>query len=229
MSKGIWAYILWPVIILNTIPVCLFGAVFVVAYQRGGNAQSVDLTQPLFWLYVAIFSINWGLALFVFRKFKQEGRSVWDLVAADGLPFKFAWRPAVIVFVVFNGVWLLYVGLYAWLTGRWPSYSGMEVWQKIIFIGLFTVSAGFTEELFWRGFVITQIEGAGQSSKRVILLSAIGFSLVHGIFFPDKLLATFILGLVGGCYYTRERKLVPLMAAHAFMDIWSYGISLFSG
>jgi len=229
MSKRIWSYILWPVVILNTIPVCLFGVVFAAAFQRGGNAQSIDLTQPLFWLYVAIFIINWGLALFVFWKLKQERRSVWDLIAVDGLLFKFSWMPALLMFVVFNGIWILYVVLYAWLMGQWPSYGGLEAWQKIIFIGLFPISAGFTEELFWRGFIITQIESVGQSSKRAILFSAIGFALVHGVFFPDKLASTILLGLVAGSYYVRERKLLPLMLTHAFMDIWSYGLSLFAG
>lgn len=229
MSKKIWTYILLPALILNTIPVCLFGAVFAAAYQRGGNAQSVDLTQPLFWLYVAVFVINWGLVLFVFWKLKREGESVRDLIAVDGNPLRFNWKPALILFLVFNSIWVIYVNAYAWLTGQWPSYSGLEMWQKIIFIGLFPISAGFTEELFWRGFVITQIESAGQPSKQAILFSAIGFALVHGIFFPDKLASTFLLGLVAGCYYTRERKLLPLMLTHAFMDIWSYGLSLFAG
>jgi hypothetical protein len=96
VSKRILAYILVPAAILNTIPVCLFGAVFAVTYQRGGNAQSVDLSQPLFWLYVAICIINWGLALFVFWKYKREGKSVRDLMAADGNPFTFKWKPAVL-------------------------------------------------------------------------------------------------------------------------------------
>jgi hypothetical protein len=51
-------YILWPVIVPNTLPVCLFDAVFASAYQRSGDAQNVDLTQPPFWLHVAIFIIN---------------------------------------------------------------------------------------------------------------------------------------------------------------------------
>jgi len=93
---------------------------------------------------------------------------------------------------------------------------------------LFPISAGFTEELFWRGFIITQIEAAGGSPRRAILFSSLGFALVHGVFLPDKLLSTFLIGLVAGVYYMRERKLIPLMAAHAIMDIWSYGLSLFA-
>jgi membrane protease YdiL (CAAX protease family) len=224
MSKKIWTYIWLPVLILNTVPVCLFGAVFASAYTQGGTADNVDTSQALFWLYVAIFVINWGLAIFVFRKM---GNKVDTLIASDGLPFRFNWKPALSMFLAFNGIWAIYILLYAWVAGQWPSYGGLLTWQKILFIVLLPVSAGFTEELFWRGFIITQLEAAGQNPRRAILFSALGFSLVHGIFFPDKLLATFILGLVAGAYYVRERKLAPLMITHALMDIWSYGLSLF--
>ena len=81
MSKRIWMYIWLPVLILNTIPVCLFGAIFASEYAQGGAAEHVDTSQALFWLFVAIFLINWGLALFVFRKM---GNKVRTLIAADG-------------------------------------------------------------------------------------------------------------------------------------------------
>jgi hypothetical protein len=29
--------------------------------------------------------------------------------------------------------------------------------------------------------------------------------------------------MVTGSYYTRERKLIPLMVAHAIVDLWSFG------
>jgi membrane protease YdiL (CAAX protease family) len=229
MSRKYWFYLLGPVIILNTIPVCLFGAVFALAYQRGTDHQNLDLSQPLFWLYFAVFMINWLLAIFVLQKYRREGKSIRSLIAGDGEIFKFSWKPVLVLFVVFNGIWVIYILAYEWLAGGWPSYTGFQDWQKAVFIVLFPISAGFTEELYWRGFLITELEAAGQTSKRAIFYSAAGFSLVHGVFFLDKLLVTFLLGLVAGIYYTRERKLLPLMFTHAFADIWSYGISLFAG
>ncbi len=86
MSRRIWTYILLPVLLLNTIPVCLFGAVFALAYVQNGAAENVDTSQALLWLYVAIFIVNWGLAIFVFRKTEN---AVYNLIAADGLPFRF--------------------------------------------------------------------------------------------------------------------------------------------
>lgn len=224
MPKRIWTYILLPVVILNAIPVCLFTMVFALAYAQNGTAEDVDTSQALFWLYIAIFIVNWGLAIFVFGKM---GNAVHTLIAVDGSPFRFHWKPALVIFLALNGIWAIYILLYACVAGHWPSYGGQVVWQKMIFIGLFPISAGFTEELFWRGFIITRMEAAGQSPRRAILFSALGFSLIHGIFFPDKLLATFILGLVAGVYYVAERKLVPLIATHALMDTWSYGLALF--
>lgn len=39
---------------------------------------------------------------------------------------------------------------------------------------------------------------------------------------------TFLLGLVVGLYYVRERRILLFMLAYPFMDIWSYGLSFFA-
>jgi len=65
--------------------------------------------------------------------------------------------------------------------------------------------------LFWRGFIVNQLEAAGQSSQRAILFSAIGFSLVHGIFLPDKLISTFLLWYPSWLLLRPRKKIV---AAH---------------
>ena len=71
----------------------------------------------------------------------------------------------------------------------------------------------------------------GLAAQRPELVAAIGgghvfFALIHG-FLPGKLLVTFLLGVVGGFYYTRERNLVPLMLAHGVVDVWSFGLSAY--
>jgi len=59
-----------------------------------------------------------------------------------------------------------------------------------------------------------------------IVLSAISFATIHGIFLVDKLVLTFILGLGTGLYYVRERNLIPLMFGHFVADLWTYGLSV---
>jgi membrane protease YdiL (CAAX protease family) len=40
----------------------------------------------------------------------------------------------------------------------------------------------------------------------------------------DKLVVTFLVGIITGWYYWRERKLLPIMVAHGLLDTWGYGI-----
>jgi membrane protease YdiL (CAAX protease family) len=80
--------------------------------------------------------------------------------------------------------------------------------------------------LIWRGYVITRLEARGYGLAKAIVLSAISFALIHGIWLPDKLLTTFLFGIVAGFYYARERRLAPLMIAHIVIDVWSFGLSV---
>lgn len=134
--------------------------------------------------------------------------------------------PAVSVFIAFNMAFAVYVVVYEWVLGGWPTFEGWTAWQRVLMISFVPVTAGFCEELIWRGYIITRLEARGQRRWSAILLSAISFALSHG-FLPDKLLVTLLLGIVGGLYYTRERNLVPLMLAHMVVDLWRFALSAF--
>ncbi|MBN2146895.1 MAG: CPBP family intramembrane metalloprotease, partial [Anaerolineales bacterium] len=61
----------------------------------------------------------------------------------------------------------------------------------------------------------------------VVLLSSLSFAAIHGVFLPDKLLVTFLLGIISTVYYLKERNLAPLMLTHWFVDMWSFGLFMF--
>ncbi len=60
-----------------------------------------------------------------------------------------------------------------------------------------------------------------------VLLAAVSFALIHGIFLPDKLAAVFLIGLTNGWYYLSQRNLVPLIIAHAVLNLWSFSLFFF--
>ena len=225
--ENVWLYLIMPVVVLHLVPVCVYGAFYAIASQQPGGISNVNATQPLFWLYLLIATTMWGFAIFAVFKLKREGASLLGLIAPGGNLLKFKWLPALGIFLAFNAIFIAYIGLTFLLTGQWYSYRGLSDWQRIVFITLLPISAGFTEELYWRGFIISRLRGHGQTVQCAIALSAISFSLIHGIFLPDKLLVTFLIGIVSGIYYARERNLLPLIFTHAFVDTWSYGLSLF--
>ncbi len=88
------------------------------------------------------------------------------------------------------------------------------------------VQAAFCEELIWRGHINPEYEARGRTDFSALVLSAISFALIHGIFLIDKLILTFILGLVAGFYYLRERNLLPLMVSHSIADLWTFTLTV---
>jgi len=131
-----------------------------------------------------------------------------------------------LVFVIFNAIFAVYMTI-LWMSGGLRAFASLSIWQRIFLIGLVPISAGFCEELIWRGYIITRLEARGRRRWPAILLSAASFALIHGIFLLDKLLVTFLLGIVAGLYYIKERNLVPLMVAHTIVDLWSFGLFFF--
>lgn len=93
---------------------------------------------------------------------------------------------------------------------------------------LVPLTAAFCEELIWRGYILPGWLSTGRRGYAIIL-SALSFALIHGIFLPDKLLMTFIFGIITAYYYTRQPNLLPLFFTHWFVDFWSYGWLLFIG
>ena len=223
----LWVYIVLPVVILNVGAVIVFGIYYGLASQRPELVAGISPGQVNFVLYVFISVIEWIFALSIILKLRQTRASVIDLITPRGDPWRFKWMPAVLVFAIFNGIFALYMTI-LWGSGTWRSFfEGVSIWQRIFLIGLIPISAGFCEELIWRGYIITRLEARGRKRWPAILLSAASFALIHGIFLPDKLLVTFLIGIVTGLYFTQVRNLIPLMITHAIVDLWSFGLFLF--
>lgn len=198
-------YIALPVVAYSVAPLLFFGLLLAAAYRTAPPDSDPELTQPLFWLYVLLALLNVTFALVAVRQSRREGRSVSELLAPAGLSRAFRWRPALLLFVLYNTVWLLYVALYMRFTGEWPSYGALPLWQRVLFLTAFPVVAGLCEELYWRGFLLPRLQRAGLSARRAIIIAALGFSLIHGFFLVDKLLVALVIGLLAGWYYQRER------------------------
>lgn len=106
---------------------------------------------------------------------------------------------------------------------RWGDIEG-NLRMYLILIGLSWISAGFGEEMFFRGFVITRLQttfsGLKFASVSAVLLSAVLFGYVH---FYYQGLAGFVnataIGLIfGTAFLLYKRNLWPLILAHGFIN-----------
>jgi len=224
-QERLWVFTVLPPVILNLVGLGVFGTYYALAAQRPELVAGIKSGQLAFVVYILLFVLEWALAIAVLLRLKQAGLSLSDFIAPPGSLWKFRWGPALLVFVLLNAIFAVYIAR-LWASGELQAFGDLAIWQRLFIVALLPVTAGFGEELIWRGYVITQLEARGRGWWSAVLLAAISFALLHGLYLPDKLLVTFLLGIVAGFYFIRERNLIPLMVTHTFLDLWGNGLLL---
>jgi membrane protease YdiL (CAAX protease family) len=226
-NRNVWPYVIWPPVILNIGAILLIGGMYAFRYAASAGSTfavvEIGYGQIQFALSILIIIVEWFFALLLIIRYNKSGASIWGLFSRDGRIFRFRWGPAILLFIAVNAVWIIYI---LYLSARMPdlSYRDMNPFQISLFLLLMPITAAFTEELIWRGHIITGFELRGKKPRFALVISAASFALIHGVFFPDKVLVTFLLGLIMGFYYQRERSLVPLIITHWLLDLWSFGV-----
>ena len=224
--RPLWIYTALPAVILNIGAILIFGSYYALQATQPDLVSSIQPAQAQFLAYVFVFIVEWIFAILLLRQRAAEGKTLASIMAPDGQIVKFRLLSALGLFIIFNVLFILYIPLVTALYGRWPSLRELALWQRMFMILAIPLQAAFCEELIWRGHIIPELKARGRSDFAAILLSALSFALIHGIFLIDKLLLTFILGLVTGFYYLRERNLFPLMLSHYIVDLWTFALSV---
>ena len=136
-------------------------------------------------------------------------RANWPKHVGDALLFWFSLIALTVFFVVLFGDF------------RGEDYFALPKTplQLVAFIPL-AVTAGFCEEVVFRGYLLKQFERLTSSTSTAIIGQAIVFSLVHGyhqtvVGFVHK----FCFGLVFGALATWRKSLVPGIMAHVLLDL----------
>ncbi|HVS94001.1 MAG TPA: type II CAAX endopeptidase family protein [Mucilaginibacter sp.] len=88
------------------------------------------------------------------------------------------------------------------------------------------VTAGFTEEFIFRGYILSRLSLMCRNQFLPILISAILFSALHYRYFSiGEFILTFMIGLVFGIYYREYRNIKALMVAHFLIDFISFELA----
>lgn len=173
-------------------------------------------------LYSAVFITHWLLAFLVIRRLKRKGLSLKEFIAPKK---KTKILPAILVFVSLNVLFTAYMIL-ALTYGRIQPLRNLNAFQLVYFVVAQPLTAGFVEELIWRGYFIEKLLRIGNSEWRPIIFSSIAFAFIHGFWVVDKLAVTFLFGIIAGAYYVRERNLVVLMVTHVTLDIIAFALTI---
>ncbi len=80
-------------------------------------------------------------------------------------------------------------------------------------------TAGFCEELVYRGFAIRMLQRRGLRTWLAVLLATVAFVFVHGVAAVFLGHIYFVAGLLFAALFLWRRSLVPGMCLHALVDV----------
>ncbi|UCH05652.1 MAG: CPBP family intramembrane metalloprotease [Candidatus Thorarchaeota archaeon] len=180
-----------------------------------------DYAQMSFVIYAGVFLAEILLVLILVGRLRKAGMSIRGLLTFDR---ETRWLRAIAVFAALNVLFIAYIWVALWI-GYITPFSGLNLFQVVFFILLLPLAAGIVEELAFRGYLIEVMLKKGLAENRVVLYSAISFAFIHGFFLVDKIIMTFLFGLIAGYYYVKERNLPVLIVAHIVVDVVTFGMT----
>ena len=209
----------------HTMVLCLILlAVAAVGYVSFGRAAApaAGASGPGASLYLPLIAAEWGLFLYVRMGLRNSGHSIRDLVSARPLSAR------ALLFDLALGVLLLGLLSAADIAferafgGSVPGSVQTLLVRRAADIPLWillSLSAGFAEEIVFRGYLQTQFGALLGSPWLGVAAQAILFGVTHGYQGAALVLKIAILGLIFGAGARLRRSLVPGMAAHAALDV----------
>ena len=158
-----------------------------------------------FYFFLSVMALHWSSACLTLRFMRGSGVTVADL----GL--RLPLRTAVRILVKLLAVGAVFVAFrhlvpYSVSHPRWLAFFPTNSSERAFFV-FAALSAGFCEELVYRGFAITALESRGFRLRKAVVLSSVSFAFMHGLgglfgfpvfFLAGLLFAGIYLGRVGG-------------------------------
>lgn len=179
------------------------------------QSRILELYLPSLLLQILVFAV---IALALFRD--NEPLTSLGLRRSDfnfanlgiGIAFLIV---AVIVLNILSKT-LIYLGM---VTQSDISYLlPKTIWERIIWIILAT-SAGISEEICFRGFVITRLARLSGSVWPGAIIGAIAFGVSHSYQGIGGIILIGVYGLMFSLLFLARGSLVPCIVAHALQDI----------
>lgn len=121
------------------------------------------------------------------------------------------------------------IGLLLYLLSRWAGTSLNvvlttlpDVWWRIPILVSFACANAILEEVVFCGYLLRRLDQLGFSARRSVVVAALirgGYHLYQGL---AGALGNLAMGLVFGTYAKRTGRIIPLVVAHAAIDIVAY-------
>jgi membrane protease YdiL (CAAX protease family) len=196
-------------------------------FQRHARSHPETLRQhsSLAPLYLSLIAMEWGLFVWVWRGgLRRTGTKLSELIGGR-------WASAKDVLTdcgLAVGIWatwrLVETGWNHWIgvgtAASIQTYLPQRALEILLWIGV-SISAGFCEELVFRGYFQKQFETFTRGRWGALVLQAVLFGIAHGYQGVAACLRIACFGALFGLLAVWRKSLRPGMIAHAGSDILS--------
>jgi len=196
-------------------------------FQRRARAEPGMLQQhpQVVPLYLSLMAMEWGLFVWIWRGgLRKTGTKLRELIGGK-------WASAKDVLVdcgLALGLWSAWtLAERAWIRGFGVGHAasiqtflpqrGLEI---LLWVGV-SISAGFCEELVFRGYFQKQFEAFTHSRWIALFLQAVLFGIAHGYQGIEACVKIACFGALYGLLAVWRGSLRPGMMAHAGGDVLS--------
>jgi CAAX protease family protein len=212
----------WHTTLLIVFFVCL--ALFGGALQRGAHGQDQLLGHrpQVAILYLSLVAGEWCLVYYVWRGLRRRGIPLSQLIGGQWTSV----RAIVLDCILALGTWLLLEGV-SWCWARWVGSGNAASTSMLaphnlvetMFWVMLSISAGFSEELVFRGYLQRQLSAFTGSTWLALVLQASIFGIAHGYQGIRNCLFVALYGATLTMLALWRKSLRPGMMAHAWTDI----------
>jgi CAAX protease family protein len=201
------------------------------AMRAGASPGAMDPARSHVGQYLAMLALLWGLLWFAWRGLRARGTALRDLVGDR-------WRsPAGVLMTIVTAVVFLFVaqGILSMtkhglaLVGQSNAAESQRTDALLLPHGLIesalwvllSASAGFCEEIVFRGYLQRQFSALTRNEAAGLAISALVFGLGHSYQGWRSVMVITIYGLLFGLLARVTRTLRPGILAHALQDLTS--------
>jgi len=213
-----------PVVVLVVVflATALWGA---LAQRQAAHSGTLPLPASPAAVYAGLILMEWGMVLYLWKAaLRGSTTELRDLIGGR-------WKGVRDV-AIDIAIGLLTWGAWTLLSRMWVSWSGPDAaasvdsllphrLHEIALWIVLSLSAGFAEELVFRGYLQRQFHALTGSASIALLLQAALFGVSHGYQGMFACARICVFGLLFGLLALGRRSLRPGMVAHAWTDIAS--------
>lgn len=213
----------WHTVLLVSIflGISIAGALF----QRNAQSSSGALEQHpnVVPLYLSLIAAEWFLVYGVWAGVRSRGVRLVDLIGGR-------WHGAkdiLIDIVLAVVVWILWLGVQAGVSRMVPSHAKsvstllpQNALEVVLWIAT-SLSAGFCEEVAFRGYFQRQFEAMTGSAAAGVALQATLFGISHGYQGLQAIVLIILFGFLFGILAFWRKSLRPGMILHVWSDIYA--------